>query len=287
MNTPMIDTHVHLWDPTRLRIPWLDTIELLNAPFGMLEYDTHTGGLPIEGLVYVQVDVAPAYGLIEAQQIAALANEEPRLQGIVAYAPLEDGLRVRSYLDALVAISPLIKGVRRIVQGEADPAYCLRPDFVLGVRQLASYGLSCDICIKHEQLGPTVGLVRLCPEVQFILDHLGKPDIKGGQFEPWASQLAELASLPNVCCKISGMVTEADHAGWQVSDLAPYVAHALAVFGEDRVLYGGDWPVVLLASEYQRWVAALDVLTEELSATARQKLWAENGRRVYRLGIRD
>lgn len=151
------------------------------------------------------------------------------------------------------------------------------------MRLLAEYGLSCDICIQHEQLAATIALVRQCPEVQFMLDHLGKPAIKAGQLEPWRTQLAELAALPNVLCKISGVATEADHAGWTVEQIAPYVRHALDVFGDDRVAFGGDWPVVLLASEYRRWVDALDALTHDRSPAARRKLWAENARRFYRL----
>jgi L-fuconolactonase len=280
---PIVDAHVHLWDPERFRIPWIDDSDLLNRRYLLDEYRAHTAGLEIAGMVYLQVDVAPAYSLLEAQFVADLARADPRIQGIVAWAPLEDGTRARSYLDALVKISPLVKGVRRIVQGESDPSFCLRPDFVRGVQQLPEYGLSCDICIYHPQLAATVALVRQCPDVQFILDHLGKPGIKDHLLEPWRAQLAELAALPNVVCKISGAVTEADHQSWQLEDLAPYVAHALAVFGEDRVVFGGDWPVVTLAAAYPRWIATLDALTEGLSPAAKRKLWAENARRFYRL----
>lgn len=281
--TAIVDAHVHLWDPARMRIPWLDGNDLLNRPYGLAEYRAHTAGIDIAGFVYVQVDVAPAYGLTEARIVAELAAEEPRLRAIVAYAPLEDGRRVRSYLDDLVRISPLVRGVRRLTQGEADPAFCLRPDFVEGVRQLADYGLSCDLCIYHPQLGPTIELVRRCPEVQFMLDHIGKPGIRDGQIEPWRAQLAELAELPNVICKISGVVTEADHAGWTVEQIAPYISHALAVFGEDRVAFGSDWPVVLHAAPYRRWVETLEELTVQLSPAAQRKLWAENAARFYRL----
>jgi len=266
-----------------MRIPWLDGIAALNRPFGPAEYAAHTAGLAIDSFVYVQVDVAPAYGLTEARVVAGLAAAEPRLRAIVAYAPLEDGRRVRSYLDDLVRVSPLVRGVRRLTQGEPDPAFCLRPDFVAGVRQLADYGLTCDLCIHHPQLGPTVELVRQCPEVSFMLDHIGKPGIKDGLAEPWRAQLAELASLPNVVCKISGVVTEADRGGWTAEQIRPYVAHALAVFGEDRVAFGSDWPVVLLAADYRRWVETLDALTADLSPVARAKLWAGNARRFYRI----
>lgn len=282
-NFPIVDAHVHLWDPDRFRIPWIDGNAVLDRRYLLEEYREHTAGIEVAAMVYLQVEVAPAYSLLEAQFVAGLAREDPRIQAIVAWAPLEDGHRARSYLDALVAVSPLVKGVRRIVQGESDPRFCLRPDFVAGTRLLAEYGLSCDICIFHYQLAATIELVRQCPEVSFILDHLGKPAIKDHLLEPWRAELAELAELPNVICKVSGAVTEADHLGWQIADLAPYVAHALAVFGEDRVAFGGDWPVATQAAAYPQWVAALDELTAGLSDTAKHKLWAENARRFYRI----
>ena len=281
--TPIVDAHVHLWDPERLRIPWLDGNATLNRPFGLAEYAAHTADLPVEAFVYVQVDVAPAYALTEVRLVAEQAAADPRLQAIVAYAPLEDGRRVRDYLDDLVRLSPLVRGVRRITQGEADPAFCLRPSFVEGVRQLADHNLSCDLCLFHQQLGPTVELVRRCPEIRFMLDHIAKPGIRASELEPWGAQLAELATLPNVVCKLSGVVTEAEHASWTTAELAPYILHALTLFGEDRVVFGSDWPGVLLASEYRRGVETLDELTRQLTPEARRKLWAENARRFYRL----
>ncbi|MGN6562769.1 MAG: amidohydrolase family protein [Thermomicrobiales bacterium] len=280
---PIIDAHVHLWDPAHFRMPWLDGNELLNKPYGLAEYREQTAGVAIEAMVYLQVEVTPAYGLLEARWAAKRAAEDPRLGAIVAWAPVEDGEPARSYLDALVAIDRRIVGVRRIVQSEPDPEFSIRPGFVRGVQLLADYNFTFDICINHRHLPATIRLVEQCPDVRFILDHIGKPNIKGHELDPWREQLRELAALPNVICKVSGLVTEADHAHWTPDDLAPYVAHVLDCFGEDRVAFGGDWPVATQATTYPRWVETLDGLTADLSPAAKRKLWAENARRFYRL----
>jgi L-fuconolactonase len=282
-DVPIVDSHVHLWDPTTFRMPWLDGNELLNQPYGLAEYDAHTHGLVIQEIVYLQVEVTPAYGLLEALWAVNRAAEDTRLQAIVAWAPLEDGEVCRTYLTALREISPLIKGVRRITQGEADPGFASRPGFVAAARLLPEFDLSCDLCINHTQLPSVISLVRACPETDFVLDHIAKADIKGHVLDPWRAGITELASLPNVSCKVSGMVTEADHTNWTPDDLAPYLAHVMDAFGPDRVMFGGDWPVVLGASPYRRWAETLETLTDHLPYDAKRALWADNARRFYRL----
>jgi L-fuconolactonase len=283
LDLPIVDSHVHLWDPKRFRMPWLDDNLHLKQPFGLQEFSAHTEGLRVDTLVYVQVDANPAYGLLEAAWAAEEAERDPRVAGIVAWAPLEDGMVAGSYLDALAKIGKPLKGVRRLIQSETDPDFHIRADFLDGLRLLPKYGLSFDICIRHDQLARSIDMVRACPDTAFVLDHLGKPGVKVHRVEPWQAEIAELAQLPNVVCKVSGLVTEADHAHWTRAELEPYVSHVLAVFGEDRVLFGGDWPVVTLAASYRDWVSALDDLTSHLEPSARTKLWADNARRVYRL----
>jgi L-fuconolactonase len=281
-NFPIVDAHLHLWDPAHFRMPWLDDLPLLNKRYGLTEYREHTRGVEIDAMVYLQVEVAPAYGLLEAEWVAARAAEDPRIRAIVAWAPCEFGEQSRAYLDALVKVSPLVRGVRRLIQGE-PLGWARQEGFVRGVQLLPEYGLSFDICIKHPQLPETIELVRRCPDVSFILDHIGKPDIAAGLLDPWRAQIRELAGFPNVLCKVSGMVTEADHQRWRPDDLRPYVDHVLASFGEERVAFGGDWPVAYQAAEYPRWVATLDELTAALTPAAQRKLWSENARRFYRL----
>jgi L-fuconolactonase len=274
----IVDSHVHLWDPRRFRMLWLDTLVAIRRKFELEEFAEHTGGLSIAQAVYLQVDTTPAYGLLEARWAT---GQPPPVAGVVAYAPIEDGEVVATYLDELVRLGPRVKGVRRLIQAEPDPEFPLT--LIDGLRLLPKYGLSFDICIVHHQLARTIEMVRACPETQFILDHIGKPDVRSGRLDPWREQMAELAALPNVVCKISGVVTEADHSAWTFTDVEPFIFHAMSVFGEDRVLFGGDWPVVTLASTYMRWVETLQAITQHLSAEARRKFWSDNARRVYRL----
>ncbi|TME05682.1 MAG: amidohydrolase [Chloroflexi bacterium] len=282
---PIIDAHVHLWNPEQFSMPWLADLSRLNRPYGLQDYREQTQVLPIIAMVYIEVGVEPQEALREARHVVDLAREEPRLQAVVAAAPVERGDAVREHLESLVAISPLIKGVRRNLQDEAEPDFCLRPDFVTGVRLLAEFKLSFDLCIKHWQLPYVIELVRLCPDTAFILDHLGKPGIKQQLLDPWQADLRKLAELPNVVCKISGMVTEADHEGWQPAAMEPFINVVLEAFGEERVLFGSDWPVALLASPYRRWYETLGALTARLPVSARRKLWAENARRFYRMSV--
>ena len=279
---PIVDSHVHLWDPTRFRMPWLDGNERIGKPFGLAEFREHSAGIEVEGIVYLQVEVTPPYALLEAQWVADQPADGPPILGIVPWAPLEDGDRARSFLDAMVKIDPRVKGIRRLYQSEPDLEFCIRPDFIRGVQILPEYGLSFDLGIFNQHLKNTITLVRACPEVSFVLDHIGKPDIKGKMGQPWQDEIRELASFPNVVCKLSGMVTEADPDTWTTADLRPYVEHVVEAFGEDRVMFGGDWPVVLMASPYRRWVDSLDEITAGLSDTAKRKLWNENAKRFYR-----
>jgi len=279
----IIDGHVHLWQPGRYSVPWLDNVPMLNKPFGLTEYSAATHDVSVEGFVYLEIDVAPAYAQLEARQIVELAAQDSRIKGVVAHAPVEDGEQVRTYLEALVALGPKIKGIRRLTQGLPDPEFCLRPGFIQGIQLLPEYGLSCDLCCTFRELGPTVELVRRCPETSFILDHIGKPNIRGNEMSPWKEQMTDLASHPNTVCKISGATTEANLDSWTVEQIKPYVLHALGVFGEDRVVFGSDWPVVLQAAPYRRWVDTLDELTDDWSASAKRKLWSENAKRFYRL----
>lgn len=282
---PIVDTHLHLWDPAYFRISWLDGNDVLNKRFLAEEFAQHSRDMNVEAAVYLEVAVEPQYAILEAQYINTLARQLPKIKGIVAAAPVEYGEQVRAYYAALAALGPRLKGVRRLFQGESDAQFAIRPNVIRGIEILAEFGFSFDICIFHHQLPAAVELVRRVPQVQFIVDHVAKPDIKGGVLSPWREQMSEMAALPNVVCKISGMTTEADHDAWKPADLQPYLMHVLDVFGEDRVMFGGDWPVSLQSTTYAEWVHTVDSMTSHLSDKAKKKLWNSNARRIYRLGV--
>ncbi len=278
---PIVDTHVHLWHPKQLRYPWLKQVPTLNRPYLLNDYSAAYENLAIESIVFVQCDTHPDDGLKETAWVTSLAAVEPRIQGIVAWAPLEEGKQVEPFIEKL-AEDTLVKGIRRLIQGESVD-FCIQPNFVNGVKTLARYGLSFDLCIFHPQLANAIRLVEQCPNLQFILDHIGKPDIKNQLFEPWKQQIKTLADFPNVYCKISGLVTEADHANWDAADLQPYIEHVIECFGFDRVIYGSDWPVSTLASDYTRWVQTLQGAVSGCTPEELKKLFHDNAIKFYKL----
>ena len=280
---PIVDAHVHLWDTTSFHLDWLHDTPLLNRGYSLEDYQEQTASLPIEGMVCVEVNVRREEALREAEWLVAQAQDNGLNMGVIAFAPLDDSAHLVPYLEALVALGPKIKGVRRNIQSEALPGFCLKPDFIRGVQVLSQYHLSFDLCLTHNQMPDGIELVRRCPNTLFLLDHLAKPDIRNHMLEPWREHLRQLAAFDNMACKISGMVTEADHETWKEDNLVPYVMHALDVFGEDRVLFGSDWPVMLQASSYRHWVETLAHLTEQMSMSMQRKLWSQNTRDWYRL----
>jgi len=280
MMLTIVDTHVHFWAPSHLRYAWLDDLPSLNRPFLPDHILAQGANWKVEALIFVQADCAAEQGIQEVEWVTSLATEDARIRGIVAFAPLERGQAVRPILQALTKF-PLVKGVRGLIQSE-PLGFSVQPDFVTGVQLLAEYGLSCDLCIRHPQLRDVIQLVRQCPAVSFVLDHIGKPDIKHGLLDPWRAEMAELAALPNVACKLSGLVTEADWERWKPADLSPYIQHTLEVFGPERVMYGSDSPVVSLAATYAQWIETLLEATRSLSEMEREKLFKHNGAKFYR-----
>ena len=278
--TGLVDTHVHLWNPRVLRYPWLEDLPALNRAWLPGDFAAATGPVEVAKLVFVECGREPGQALAEVDWIESLVPDEPRLRGMVAHAALEQGAAARGEL-ARLAERPLVKGVRRLLQGETDADFCLRPDFIAGVRLLAEFGFTFDLCIRHEQLGAVTELVRRVPEVRFVLDHLGKPPIRAGQVEPWATELRALARLPNVSCKLSGLLTEADWQHWRPEQLRPYLDVAVAAFGFDRVMFGGDWPVLTLAGDYSRWLAALEVCLPGVADADWEKLFRINAENFY------
>jgi L-fuconolactonase len=279
---PIVDTHLHLWDLTRLRYPWLANVPALNQNHLIGDYQAACGPVEVAKMVFLQCECDPAQFQQEADWVTEVAQADPRIRGIVPWAPLDKGEGDRADLARLAA-NPLIKGIRRIIQFEADPAFCLRPDFMRGVQLLPEYGLSFDLCINHTQLANTIKLVRQCDEVSFVLDHLGKPEIKSGRLDPWRDELRELAQLPNVSCKLSGLVTEADHASWTPAGLQPYIDHVMECFGWDRVMFGGDWPLSTQASDYPRWVNTLDAALKGATPEQLRKVYVTNAEAFYRI----
>jgi L-fuconolactonase len=278
----IVDSHVHFWNPENFRYPWLDALPALNRPFLPENYAAASSTADVGRFIFVECGCEPAQSLAEVDWSSALAKQEPRLRGIVAEASLEKGGAVRDDLEQL-AQRPLVKGVRRNLQDESAADFCLRPEFIAGVQHLAEFGFTFDLCIRHEQLRSVAELVRRVPRVVFVLDHFGKPEVRNGKIEPWATDLNKLAALPNVVCKISGLTTEADWQKWQPADLKFYFDRAWECFGPDRVLFGSDWPVATLATDYERWIETVQNLVSSAGESVQAKLFKTNAERIYRV----
>ena len=284
VDIPIIDTHLHLWDTNRLSYPWLANLPKIDRPRLPEGYRRATAGLNIEKMVFMQCEVGDAQYEQEVAWVTEQAGREPRIKGIVAWAPLEKGEAARAALGALREKYPLMRGIRRMIQLEDNVHSCLQPDFVKGVQLLADFDLHFEIGIKSdEQFRDFLKLVRQCPDVPFMLNHIGKPPIKENIMEPWAASLKILAGMPNTWCKVSGLVTETDMESWTSDDIRPYLDHVLESFGFDRVVFGSDWPVVTLASSYRRWIETLWEAVSGYTNEERKKLFNDNAAAFYRV----
>jgi L-fuconolactonase len=280
---PIVDAHVHIYDPSRMSYPWLAEAPALQAGRDTADFLAAAAPVAIEAFVFVEVDCVPEDQVAEAEFVTAAAATEPRLGAMVASVRMDRGDETARALAEMRRFG-LLRGIRHLIQGHTGtPGYACRPEMIDGVRLLGAHDLSFDICIRHSQMRDATALVVACPDVRFVLDHIGKPDIRGGRFDPWREEIAALARLPNVWCKISGVATEADHHAWTEADLAPFISHAVGVFGYDRVMFGGDWPVCELATSYPRWVGVVDRATAAASASERDRLFRTNARAFYRV----
>lgn len=231
----------------------------------------------VSGCVAVQADQSEAETLF----LLGLADRYPFIRGVVGWVDLQ-AADVRERL-AHFSRHPKLKGIRHIVQGETDPRFLLRPEFMVGIDALASYGLTYDILVKPHQLDAVAEFVASFPAQPFVIDHLAKPDIKAGGREPWASQIAAIAKNRQVYCKLSGMVTEAEWAAWKPADFVFYIQHILEVFGPRRIMFGSDWPVCNVAAQYHQAVALAEQALGHLSPGDQELIWHQNAVNFYRL----
>ena len=274
----LLDAHVHFWDPSARRHPWLAEAPLLERRFGPEDLDT--GRHELSGIVFVQADCRDSEALDEVRWVQQLAAEYSLIRGIVGYAPVHLGQEAEGHLQAL-GVESLVVGVRRLLQGRPREEI-IDPGLIAGVRLLPAWRLTFDVCVTHDQLPEVLTLVRLCPETTFVLDHLGKPPVASGQLDPWRANLARIASLPNIVCKLSGLTTEAA-SGWTADDVRPYLEHALESVGPRRCLFASDWPVSTLRTTYDRWVDVVLDLIAELAPGDQAAVLAGTAARTYGL----
>jgi predicted TIM-barrel fold metal-dependent hydrolase len=290
----IIDTHQHLWDLDQFSYSWTPSQPALNRSFRLSDYYEATRGLTIAKSVHVEADVDEDFMLEETLHVLSLAKSDDNpIAGVVAAArPEYDDFP--EYIER-IAGQRLLKGVRRILHTEPNHLSATTT-FVENVKSLEDYGLTFDVCVLARQLSQAINLVKRCPKVDFILDHCGNPnlrsDVEEGEFDKWREHLREIASLPNVVCKISGIVVNTDltdpagqasQQGWTAETLRPAVEHVIACFGWDRVMFGSDWPVCVLASSFKQWVETLSFLTQDAGPENQRKLFYDNAVRVYRL----
>jgi L-fuconolactonase len=278
----IVDAHHHLWDPARRRYPFLEEPALapIRRAYATGELREAAGDL-VTGTVLVQTVSDRA----ETEEfLVAAAASDGLVRGVVGWVDLTAG-DVAEQIGKLRAGpgGERLVGVRHQVQDEADPLWLARADVRRGIRAVGAAGLAYDLLVLAPQLDAAREAVEALPEVRFVLDHLAKPPIAAGDWEPWASGVAALAALPNVTAKLSGLVTEAVWDDWDAERIARYARHALGLFGPDRLMFGSDWPVCTLAASYAEVFSLAAALTMELSEGERGAVFGDTATRVYRL----
>ncbi|MBY3318343.1 amidohydrolase family protein [Rhizobium laguerreae] len=276
-----IDTHLHIIDRSALPYPWLSGVPDLDHDFLYEAYAREARRCGITTVLHMEVDVDPAAIQAETDHVASLAEKEGSLiaGAIVSCRPEEEGFA--AYLERQKA-DPFVKGFRRVLHVVPDDV-SEGALFRENIRRISGSSLTFDLCTLPHQASRVTALADLAPDVQFVLDHCGVPDIRSDAFGPWKTGISEIARRPNVVCKVSGVVAYADAKTWTAQTLQPYIEHVTASFGWDRVVWGSDWPVCTLGGGLSTWVAATHTMLSGVSETERSKLLFANAQRLWSL----
>jgi L-fuconolactonase len=277
----IVDAHHHFWDPATADYPWLtDELAVIRRAFGPDDLAPLLRSTGVEASVLVQTRSS----LEETVDFLAIASRTPWIRGVVGWVDLTDP----AIDEALARLQEgaggeQLVGIRHQAHDEPDPDWLVRDDVVRGIEAVGRAGLVYDLLVRPRELPAALALARRLPDVRFVADHIAKPPIASAALEPWASGMAAFRELEHVACKLSGMVTEADWSTWTPADLQPYVDHVLDVFGPERLLFGSDWPVCLLAATYEQVVAAARYALARLTDEERAAVLGATAARIYGL----
>jgi predicted TIM-barrel fold metal-dependent hydrolase len=281
---PIVDTHQHLWDLDKFRLPWLKNVPALARSYRPDDYRKATEGLNIVKAIYMEVDLDPAQQVEEAEFVIDLCQRggTPTVAGVISGRPASDAFPqyIRRFKD-----NRYIKGVRQVLHPKETPAgLCLAPQFIKSIQLLGELGLRYDLCMRSGELADGVKLIEACPATRFVLDHCGNADIQTRDRSQWQRDMAAIAKQPNVVGKVSGIIVSAKPGQWTADNLAPFINHTLDVFGPDRVMFGGDWPVCTQTATYRQWVEALQSIVKARREEEQRKLFHDNAVKFYELG---
>ena len=274
----IIDAHQHFWHFDPVRDAWItEEMQVIRKDFLPADLEPVLKANGVQGCVAVQADQSEA----ETEFLLQLARGNSFIKGVVGWVDLRAD-NIKSRLEHFSQF-PALKGFRHIVQGEPDKNFLLRDDFCKGIAALAEYGLTYDILVYPHQL-PAVGeFVKKFKDHPLVIDHLAKPDFETGELKGWEQHMRGIARYKNVYCKLSGMVTEADMQNWKQEDFVPFLEVVLEAFGPDRLMFGSDWPVCLLAAEYEEVLGIVQNFISRLSATEQQQIMGGNAVEFYKL----
>jgi L-fuconolactonase len=257
--SPVVDSHHHFWDLEKFDYDWMPEGSPLRVNFGPEDLRPLLKKAGVERTVIVQAHQS----LVETRWLLELAEASDYVAGVVGWVDLTDP-NVGDELDKLQR-NPWFKGVRHIWEGEVDAGWLDRPEAINGLKEIERRGICYDFLVRPPNLPYVPRIMEKVPDLKAVIDHIAKPDIKGHRFESWLTDLRHVASIDGMRCKVSGMITEADHANWSIDDLRPYVNHVVGLFGTDRLMFGTDWPVCTLAGSYEKVVGTARKLFESFS----------------------
>lgn len=282
---PVIDTHQHLWDLTKIRLSWVKQGDPLNQSFTPTDYAAASEGLNVVKAVYMEVDVVEADLQKEADYVLDLikSKKSPTVAAVLGGRP-NKGDEFQKWVAQFKG-SPHVRGLRQVVHTEhTPPGYSTTREFVAGIRHLGEIGLSWDICQRPADLGDAAKLVGECPDTRFILDHCGNaPILDPKGMERWKKDIAAVAAHKNVVGKVSGIIVQVKKGDWSADQLAPAINHTIEVFGWDRVMWAGDWPVCTLGALLKDWLAAARQIVQDKGADQQRKLFHDNAAKFYGL----